>query len=372
MPADPTSSRTVPAGATAVPVADPTGRRLAAQLLRGSPAASADDAVRRILAVQGQDPRGLRLAVRVRTAGVTAADVDDAFTARRTLVVAWLNRGTLHLVGADDFWWLHALTTPQMATANTQRLRQAGVSEAHAARGIDLIAARAVDAGPQTRADLRAALDAAGIPTAGAALVHLIYETALRRRLIRGPMIDGEHAYVLAESWLGEAPRTLDRDEALARLAHRYLAGHGPADARDLAAWAGVNLGDARRGLAAIAGETTTDADGLLELADRPTATAIAPPRLLGPFDPVLHGWASRDAVLGQHVARVVTSNGIFRPFALVDGRAVALWRLDDGRVRLTPFTTVPGPVLDLLEQDAAGVLAYLGLPPKQWQVDAP
>lgn len=349
---------------------DSGGQRLAAQLLRGTPAASADDAVRRILAVQGQDPRGLRLAVRARTVGVTAADVDDAFTSARTLVVAWLNRGTLHLVDADDFWWLHALTTPQSATANTQRLRQAGLSQAHAAYGIDLIAARTIDAGPQTRAGLRAALDAAGIPTGGAALVHLIYEAALRRRLIRGPMIAGEHAYVLPESWLGPAPRPLDRDEALARLARRYLAGHGPADGRDLAVWAGVTLRDARRGLAAIAEQTSTDADGLLDLADRPAQTAVAPPRLLGPFDPVLHGWASRDAVLGDHVGRVITSNGIFRPIALVDGRAAATWRLDGGRVRLCPFTALPGPVLDLLEQDAAAVLAYLGLPPKPWQVD--
>ena len=46
-----------------------------------------------------------------------AADVDAALE-DRTLVVSWLNRGTLHLVAAEDYWWLHPLTLPQLATSN--------------------------------------------------------------------------------------------------------------------------------------------------------------------------------------------------------------------------------------------------------------
>ena len=47
--------------------------------------------------MQGQDPRGFRLAVRARTEGLTAADVERAL-GEGTLLVTWLNRGTLHLV----------------------------------------------------------------------------------------------------------------------------------------------------------------------------------------------------------------------------------------------------------------------------------
>jgi len=46
-------------------------QRCAAQLLSGPPAASPVEVVRRLLAVQGQDPRGARLAVRARSAGLT-------------------------------------------------------------------------------------------------------------------------------------------------------------------------------------------------------------------------------------------------------------------------------------------------------------
>ena len=46
-------------------------------------------------------------------------------------------------------------------------------------------------------------------------------------------MAGREHAYVLVRDWLGARP-ALDRDVALAELARRFLAGHGPADERDL------------------------------------------------------------------------------------------------------------------------------------------
>jgi len=78
---------------------------LAAQLLLGPPARSVGQVVDRLLAVQAQDLRAARLAVRARTTGLTAADVDRELD-NGTLVVTWLNRGTLHLVRSQDYWWL--------------------------------------------------------------------------------------------------------------------------------------------------------------------------------------------------------------------------------------------------------------------------
>src|SRR6516162_4789931 len=89
-------------------------QRLAAQLLSGPPADGTAEVARWLLAVQAQDPRGARLAVRARSRARSAADVDAALTRGRSVVVTWLNRGTLHLVRAEDYWWLHPLTTPQL------------------------------------------------------------------------------------------------------------------------------------------------------------------------------------------------------------------------------------------------------------------
>ena len=59
---------------------DPLARRLSAQMLAGSPARGPLPVAERLLAIQAQDPRGARLAIRARTAGVTAADVSTAST----------------------------------------------------------------------------------------------------------------------------------------------------------------------------------------------------------------------------------------------------------------------------------------------------
>ena len=91
--------------------------RFVAQGLSGPPQRDPVAVAERLLAVQGQDPRGARLAVRARTEGLTAADVDRALSEERSLLITWLNRGTLHLVRSEDYPWLQALTTPPLLTS---------------------------------------------------------------------------------------------------------------------------------------------------------------------------------------------------------------------------------------------------------------
>ena len=85
----------------------------------------------------------------------------------------------------------------------------------------------------------------------------------------------------------------------------------------------------------------------------------LPPPRLLGAFDPLLLGWTSRDEVVGPHKL-LVTTNGIFRPFALVDGRAVATWRYAKGKVTIEPLGKVTKKAIAALEADAAAVERFL------------
>jgi hypothetical protein len=335
-----------------------SAERLTAQLLSDPPARDPVGVAERLLAVQGQDPRGARLAVRARTAGLSAADVDRALTDDRSLLITWLNRGTLHLVRSEDYPWLQALTTPPLFTANARRLAQERVSPAAADRGVAVIERSLAAEGPLTRTQLRERLVAANVRTEGQALVHVLMLACLRGVAVRGPMRGREQAYALMRDWLGE-PASVDRDTALAELARRYLAGHGPADDRDLAKWAGLPLRDARAGLKAIGSELDERANGLVDLAGRPPAAELAPPRLLGPYDPVLLGWASRKPLLGSH-EELVTVNGLFRPFALVGGRAVATWSLRAGEVALTPFERLARADAAALEADAADVARFL------------
>ena len=332
--------------------------RLAAQGLSGSPARDPVAVAERLLAIQAQDPRGARLAIRARTVGLTAADIDRALTVDRSLLITWLNRGTLHLIRSEDYPWLQALTTPPLLTGNARRLAQEGVTPDAADRGVATIEAALADEGPLTRLQLRERLDSAGVRTEGQALVHLLMLACLRGIAIRGPMAGTHHAYALTQDWLGPV-KPVDREAALAELARRYLAGHGPADDRDLAKWAGLPLRDARAGLQAIGSERAERDDGLAQLAGQPPAEDIPPPKLLGPYDPVLHGWVSRDAILGDH-RHLVTSNGLFRAFAMADARAVATWRGSNGKVVIEPLEPISAKVTAALEGDADDVVRFL------------
>jgi hypothetical protein len=338
--------------------------RLTAQLLAGPPARDPVAVAERLLAIQGQDPRGARLAIRARSRGLSAADVDRALTKDRSLLITWLNRGTLHLIRSEDYGWLHALTTPQLLTGNARRLAQEGVTPRAAERGVAVIARALAAEGPLTRSQLRVRVAAAGVRTNGQALVHLLSLSDLRGLTVRGPMVGRQHAYVLVRDWLGpSAP--IDRDRALAELARRYLLGHGPAADRDLANWAGISLRDARAGLSAIASQLDHREEGLVDLARRTPAANLPPPRLLGAFDPVLLGWASREPILAGREALVI-SGGLFRPFALVRGRAVATWSMLAGKVVLEPFSRLSGKDSAALSADARDVVRYLVIRPSR------
>ncbi|HEY2282390.1 MAG TPA: winged helix DNA-binding domain-containing protein [Solirubrobacteraceae bacterium] len=331
--------------------------RLTAQLLAGPRAKGVEAVVERLLAVQGQDPRGARLAIRARSEGLTASDVDRALN-ERALVITWLNRGTLHLVRSEDYPWLQALTAPRLMTSSARRLAQEGLTPRATERGVKTIERTLAKEGPSTRGELRERIAAAGVRTEGQALVHLLLAASLRGIAVRGPMLGREHAYVLVREWLPKH-RPIDRDRALRELARRYLRGHGPAGERDLARWAGLPLRDARAGLSAIASELIEREDGLLDLARSEAAAELPPPRLLGSFDPVLHGWVSREPMLADKEP-IITLNGVFRPFALARGRAVAVWSMRAGEIELRPFARLTRADTAALRADALAVVAYL------------
>jgi hypothetical protein len=346
--------------------------RLRSQRLAGPPAATAHEAVRQVAGLQAQDTRAARLAVRARSAGLTAAAVRRACNQERSLVRTWLLRGTLHMVAAEDVGWLVGLLGPMVAAGGAGRRRQLGLDEATCERGLEAIHEVLAGAGPLTRAELVRGITAGGVALdpRSQAPAHLVAYAAARGLLCRGPDLDGdEPSYVLLADWVGEGP-ALEPGAALAELARRYLAGHGPADARDLAAWSGLPLRQARRGLDAIAGELDEVRAGgepawVLAGAGAPRA-ARPRVRLLGHFDAYLLGYRSRELVLAAPFARrIQAGGGMIRPAVLLDGRVVGTWRQRRGRERLEvvvePFERLERAVLAALEAEAADVGRFLG-----------
>jgi hypothetical protein len=276
-------------------------------------------------------------------------------------------RGTLHLVRAEDEGWLRMLTAPRREATHRRRLAQEGVTPEQAERAVAVIEAALRDEGPLVRAQIGERVAADGIRAERQALPHLLGVAAARGIAVLGPVRADGHAFVFRPAWLGEADLP-ERDEALADLARRYLRGHGPASAADLAAWSGLPLRDARAGLAGIDDEVETVGGDLLDLADREPPEAQPAPRLLGAFDPWLLGWKDRSLVVPAAFARRVhPGGGIVRAVATAGGEAVGTWtaRRRDGRlaVAVEPFAALGRNVAGALRADAADVARFEGLP---------
>jgi hypothetical protein len=335
-------------------------RRAAAQLLHRPAALGATEVVRRLLAVQAQDLRSALLALRARDASIATADVRAALDAGG-LVVTWLNRGTLHLVAAEDHGWLLALTAPKRTATIERRLREEGVSAQDAERAVEIVESALAAEGALTRPELAERIAAQGIRTEGQATPILLALAALRGVSVLGPMRGERQAFVLAREWVGNraAPG------ARAELARRYLAAHGPAAPADLAAWSGLPLRDARAGLDAVAAQTVEDDDGLVDLADRQAPPDRVPPRLLPAFDPYMLGWKDRSfAVAADHARRVHPGGGMLRATATVDGRVVGTWTAPGGRVELDLLEPVRPADAAALQAEAADVEAFTSARP--------
>lgn len=168
----------------------------------------------------------------------------------------------------------------------------------------------------------------AEFPVDGLRATHYLLDAELSLVVCSGPRRGKAITYDLVDRRVPAAP-PLPRDEALARLAFRYIAGHGPATEQDFAWWSGLGLTDARRGLNAAG-------PGLRQVSweDRILWTSgddQPPPRgfrWLAGFDEYLIAFADRGAALDpDFAARAFTANGIFFPVVLFNGRVAGVWK---------------------------------------------
>jgi hypothetical protein len=346
-------------------------RRLGAQLLAGRPARSAAVVAGRLLAVQSQNLRAGRLAVRARTRGLTAAGV-NAELERRDVLISWACRGTLHMMLPDDYPWLLGLSAPTQRTSNLRRLQQCGYAPDRARAAADLVLRLLCDEGPLARAAIGERLEAAGYEVGGQALVHILFLASYEGRIVRGPFRGAEQAFVLARDWLGADMEPLEGDrrpKALAELARRYLAGHGPATAADLALWSGLPLRDAHAGLREASRSVAAAGGDRADLRERPPVPRKLPPRLLPAFDAYLLGWEDRAYGVPSERVAEVRLGGMIRAVALVEGRAVGTWAARrSGRrmaVELEEWDGIPAAARAALDAEAADVVRFeTGTPP--------
>lgn len=333
--------------------------RLVAQRLAGPRAGSPAEAVRWLLAAQGQELPGALTSVALRTAGGTRAAVEAALDAGE-VVRSWPMRGTLHLTAAEDLPWMLDLLGGRVLAGAAARRQALELTDDDVERARAVAVAALTGGRRCSRAELLAAMADGGVVVTGQRGYHLLWYLAQTGTLVLGPMAGGEQLFVLLAEWV-PAPRRLERDEALGELALRFFRSHGPATVKDLVRWAGVLVRDVKAGLA-VAGDRLAplEVDGVAHWMDPGTPGRLAACRaeaervlLLPGFDELVLGYADRTCTVPAAFAdRIVPgNNGVFRPTVVSAGRAVATWRSTGrGAVRslqLEPFGPLPDGVAD-------------------------
>ena len=160
-------------------------------------------------------------------------------------------RGTLHYAPAADVRWMLRLLTPRVIARSAGRYRELEL-DAAALRRAAKVLARALKGRALTRAEAYAALQRGGVSPAGQRGIHILGHLAQQGLVCFGSRKGKQPTFVLLEEWLPPS-RDFSREEALATLAERYFASHGPATAHDFAWWSGLLLKDAQAAIAAAA-----------------------------------------------------------------------------------------------------------------------
>jgi winged helix DNA-binding protein len=270
---------------------------------------------------------------------------------RREVVQATLMRATIHVVSPRDYWppavgarsaqrerWLKSRkgdpSARQMAAA-ARRLRRALAGATMHRREIEELLGKRVVEG------VGLWLDLVRVPPSG---------TWERRRA---------DLYALAEEWL--TPEPITHAAAVEHLVRRYLGGFGPAPAGDIAGWAGLPVSVVARAVGRM--ELDRYDGGLVDLpgAPLPHPDTPAPVRFLPVWDAMLLVHARRTGVLAEDDRPRIFN--VRRPHGtatfLVDGAVAGSWTLEDGRVRLEPYTRLDRATRRALEDEAERLAAF-------------
>lgn len=319
--------------------------------------------VRRTGPVQSQVARSPYAGFAARCPGVTHADVEEAYAARR-LVRGSSLRGTVHTSTPEQHELLDAVTRRSLAPSwrRALGLRRSQPSDVQSA--LEDFATGTWRTPEELREHLAQSVGSvegeeaaarARTPGVGRAMAHL--HGGLVRAPLAGTGWDRQTApgYRLADEVLGRDRSAVvaDPHAALVELCRWHVRWHGPSSRRDIAWWSGDRLRDVDAALTGLADELVgrpgPDGETYLDLAEgAPTDDPEPGPRLLGEFDALLLAYAPQARVRfadEEHVAWFwAKANGLFSCVLLLDGRLRGSWRLvGNGARRVVELRMFPG-----------------------------
>lgn len=322
-------------------------QRLINQQIAGTTHKEPQEIVAWLGAMQAQEYAMSKWAIGLRLPGSDDTKIEKACN-DGTILRTHLLRPTWHFVTPADIRWLLVLTAPRICALSASMFRKLELDDKTFKRSNALIEKTLRDGKHLTRRELNAALEKGKINANGLRLIYIMMRAELEGIVCSGPRKGKQSTYALLEE---RVPffKHIDKEESLARLAHRYIASRGPATLQDFVTWSGLTVKEARQGLSSL------DKSFLHEMIDGkeylflPSVKTFKNPQttfLMPDYDEYGMGYKDRSAIFNptELTQSIKSGNPVFNRMIIIDGKIAGTWQriLKKDTVEVNTFPFVP------------------------------
>ncbi len=283
-------------------------------------------------AMQAQDFYMAKWAIGIRLPNSTEKIIETAID-QGEIIRTHLLRPTWHFVSRDDIYWMLELSSPQIKSLMKSNNKMLELTDSVFTKSNKIIEKSLAGNKHLTREELVAELTRAKIPTNITRSSNLLMRAELDKIICSGRTKNKKQTYTLLGEWVPKM-KSLNKEEALAKLAERYFTSHGPATLQDFTWWSGLLTADAKHALEmvkptfiseTISSKTFWMTNSFSNSIPKPDKKSVY---LLPAYDEYLISYKDRSASLPlEHHKKSISINGIFKPTIVLNGEVKGLWK---------------------------------------------
>lgn len=311
-------------------LADISNLRLINQQIADNKFKNPGDVVNWMGAMQAQDLGMAKWAVGLRIPISSEKIIEEAIN-EAEIIRTHLFRPTWHFVSPDDIYQLLELTRPQIKSTMSYGDKHFGLTKSVCSKSNKVIEKSLTRQKQLTREEIKAEIEKAGIDTGSNRLSHLLFRAELEEIICSGKVIGNKQTYALLSERVPNK-KIFIKEETLGLLAKKYFTSHSPATIKDFIWWSGLSVTDAKAGLETVKSDLFSETinsetywfhNNSKDINQLNNSTFLLPA-----FDEFLISYRDRSAALlvGQN-KNTISSNGIFRPVIVINGKVRGIWK---------------------------------------------
>lgn len=313
--------------------------RLSNQRLSASEFKTPVEVVSHFGAMQAQDYSMAKWAVGLRMNNAEESIIEKSINSGE-IIRTHILRPTWHFVSNKDVRWMMEISAPYVKKAAHYVDKQVGLTDELFKKVWRIIAQQFKEEDNLTKEDIVSCLSKKKITVTNLLTTQIIIRAELEMLLCNGNGKGKDTSFALFEKRVAASVK-IPRTEAITKLARIYFNSRGPATLKDFTWWSGLNISDAKAGIAELDEELEYFVwNGLKFYSSGHTQDVLgrAVYALLPSYDEYTVGYAEgREIALPADVDKSIIGNGIFKPLVLANNTLVGSWAI----TKKSPFIEI-------------------------------